>query len=293
MTAEPIPSSAVNLTDVQRTSLLTFYARALDARSPRSILHDRFADQASRRLDFDFSSLRVASDQVVALALRAKALDAWTREFLSAHATPNQLTTNPASLPQREPPQVVHLGCGLDARWLRVNPPPDVDWFDVDFPNVLALRARLYSQRSPNYSSVAADVLSPDWLAEIPSDRPTLIVAEGILPYLAPAEAQALLARLVSHFREGELIFDAYNRFGVWFINRHASMQAAGAQLRWSLGDPHALATSIPGLRLVEELTRYDPADVRGFSWGSRMVYRLWNLSPAIKRMGRLLRYRF
>jgi O-methyltransferase involved in polyketide biosynthesis len=38
---------------------------------------------------------------------------------------------------------VLQLGCGLDSRIYPVNPPPEVTWFDVDYPEVIGVRRRL------------------------------------------------------------------------------------------------------------------------------------------------------
>ena len=35
---------------------------------------------------------------------------------------------------------VLHVGCGMDSRVFRVDPPATVQWFDVDYPDVIELR---------------------------------------------------------------------------------------------------------------------------------------------------------
>ncbi len=35
---------------------------------------------------------------------------------------------------------VLHLGCGMDSRVFRVDPPVSVQWYDVDYPDVIDLR---------------------------------------------------------------------------------------------------------------------------------------------------------
>ncbi|WP_220449281.1 class I SAM-dependent methyltransferase [Nonomuraea longispora] len=67
----------------------------------------------------------------VTVAMRARHLDDWTRDFLAEH---------PAAI-------VLHLGCGMDTRAHRVGPGPGVHWYDVDFPEVIDLRERLYPAR--------------------------------------------------------------------------------------------------------------------------------------------------
>jgi Leucine carboxyl methyltransferase len=39
---------------------------------------------------------------------------------------------------------VLHVGCGLDARVYRLNPGEGVWWYDVDYPDVITLRERVY-----------------------------------------------------------------------------------------------------------------------------------------------------
>lgn len=51
-------------------------------------------------------------------------------------------------------------------------------------------------------------IASSVWLEETPADRPTLVLAEGALPYLTQAGVRQLLARLTDRFPRGELVFD-------------------------------------------------------------------------------------
>ncbi|WP_208719834.1 class I SAM-dependent methyltransferase [Amycolatopsis circi] len=75
----------------------------------------------------------------------------------------------------------------MDSRAFRLDPPSGVRWFDVDLPDVIALRRKLYSA-DDGYRTIAASVTDSGWLDEIPADRPTLILAEGLLRYLREAE---------------------------------------------------------------------------------------------------------
>ena len=115
------------LTPVEQTALVTQYARALDSRWPRPILADTLADEIVAKIDYDFEALGVPSSAVRQTALRAKILDERVRGFISEH--PDAV--------------VVALGAGLDTGMLRVKPPATVDWYNVDLPNVIALRNEL------------------------------------------------------------------------------------------------------------------------------------------------------
>jgi O-methyltransferase involved in polyketide biosynthesis len=260
--------------------LATLYGKALDARAPQPILGDRFADEAVRRIDFDFAKLKLPRNGDVSLPFRARHLDGWTRDFLAAHPDAT----------------VLHLGCGLDARVFRVGPPPSVRWFEVDLPEVLALRAQLYPSR-PGTQTVATSVTDPQWLERIPADRPALVVAEGLVMYLSEAEGLALLRRITRRFSSGQIVFDAYGTWTVRVITL-ASRFTTGMRvhLRWGIDDPRALERQVPGLALEDAVPFLSmPGLVERLSVTRAQAawYRLMGRSAFVRRSIAHVRYRF
>src|SRR5512135_653252 len=168
----------IKLTQAQEgeTYLPTLYGKALDNRSADPILGDKYADEVVRRIDLDWDKKfkTIASGGRVTLPLRAREFDRWTQEFLDAHS----LAT------------VLHLGCGLDARVFRMNPPATVRWYDVDLPDVIELRRRIYPERH-DYRMIATSVTDLGWLDKVPADRSVAVVAEGLMQYLSEKEAVA------------------------------------------------------------------------------------------------------
>ncbi|MFC5422439.1 class I SAM-dependent methyltransferase [Bosea eneae] len=274
-------TETVALTREKETLLITLWAKAGESLLPDSLLKDRFAAEAATRIDYDFARLKVNRDLMVGLAMRAHALDGWTRDFLARH---------PEAL-------VLHLGCGLDSRVFRIDPPAGVDWYDIDYPDVIALRQKLYPARD-GYHLIGSSVTEPGWIAGLPRDRPTMIVAEGLLLYLPEEEVPLLLERLVQRSPSGEIVFDAYSPFGLKLIAMQPSIKATGAALHWSLDDPCELERQVPGLELVTEMTAYDPdgydpAQIARMSWPARLAMQFFSLIPPLARIGLLLRYRF
>jgi O-methyltransferase involved in polyketide biosynthesis len=243
---------------------------------PDSVLHDRFAAEVIQHVDYDFTRLKVTRDMAISLALRASILDTWVEEFIADH--PDAV--------------ILHLGCGLDSRVWRVSPPPSVLWFDVDYPEVIELRNRLYPQRE-GYQTIASSVTNPALLHAVPSDRPTMIVAEGLLLYLKEHEVLRLLEDLIAHFDSGEFAFDGYSQLCLTLLRLNPTLRATGASVHWGIDDPAELERAVPGLTLVQELLTYDSAQVDRMSWPSRQIIRLFRVIPALRRLGRLLRYRF
>ena len=178
------------------TNLVTVYLRAHESHSQRTILGDHAAAEAVDRIDYDFKRIHrtslPASNQYL-VALRAKQLDDWSSDFLAGH--PDAV--------------VAHLGCGLDGRAFRIAHRRDV-WFDIDQPGVIELRRRLYpdSPDTDHYRMIGSSVTDPQWLEQIPTGHPTLVVAEGLLMFLWETDVRQLIERLTARSDSGEMLFD-------------------------------------------------------------------------------------
>lgn len=264
------------LSGVKQTLLITLYAKARESEFPDSLLKDRLAAAAVRQLDFDFRRLHVTPDMMVALATRSASFDEQVGEFMARCPTAT----------------VLHLGCGLDTRSFRVPSPVTIRWIEVDYPEVIALRRRLYPAQ-PHVTMIGTSVTDVGWLAEIPTDRPVLVVSEGMLVYLERTQVISLLQRMVSHFRCGELLFDGYSRWGTWFINRQTSVRVTGARLKWSLDDPRDLEHFVSGFQLVEIDDWLQSLATSRLPWLKGWLFQSARRIPAVQRMGRLYRYTF
>ena len=190
----------IKFTKEKETMLITLSSRALQSQWKDPILRDPWAEEAMRHIDYDLSKQLsgVASWSMwkdigcTIIATRAATFDLLTTRYLAEH-------------PQAT---VLHLGCGMDSRAFRVNSPASVQWFDVDYPDVIDLRRQLLPTERAAYHLIGAPLDDLHWLDEVPRDRPGLLVAEGVLHYLSETEVKALLNAVVAHFPEGQMIFD-------------------------------------------------------------------------------------
>lgn len=267
----------VTFTGAQETTLATLYDKAMESRKPNSVLRDNHADRALQRVDYDFSRLKIRRSDHLAAAVRAKAYDGWAQQFIARHP---ECT-------------VLHLGCGLDTRSLRIDLPAGVRWYDVDFPDVVDLRHRLFPARA-GVQTIASSVTDPHLLDGISGDTAVLVIAEGVTPYLQAVDGLAMLRRITEHFPSGEFLFDGYSRAGVRFLQRYGCVEASGAQLDWAIGDPREVERAVPGLTLDAELWNTDAPGVgERLPRPHRLLSRALYAIRPVRRMGRPLRYNF
>jgi O-methyltransferase involved in polyketide biosynthesis len=207
---------------------------------------------------------------------RSAHFDKWARQFLAVH---------PEAI-------VLHLGCGLDSRYYRLDPDPSVEWYDVDYPDVADLRRQLFPARE-HCHIVAASVTDPAWLADIPADRPVLMIGEGLTMYLTEQDGVALFRRIVEHAPSGELQFDAFSRFGIKAQWTNAVVKRAGATLYWGIDGPADILEAVPGVRLLAWESPFDSAAFAEVSWPYRVMARVMSVSSKLRYMAQYHRYAF
>jgi O-methyltransferase involved in polyketide biosynthesis len=257
----------VNLTGPAKTMLSTLYLKALDADFERPVLGDRFAKDAIARIDYDWDELGIGGAWAPVCTVRTAQYDIWARRFLA---------TNPRCT-------VVHLGCGLDARVFRLDPGPDVQWYDVDFPEVIALREQVYPSR-PGYHLFPTSATDPSWLDRIPADRPVLFLAEGISMYLTEDQGIELLRHVVEHFPSGQLQIDFFNWLAIKSQKSQTLVRNSGSTLYWAVNSPEKVLSRVPGLRLRESATFFDASTFARVSARFRAVKRAARLAPALRK---------
>ena len=265
-------------TPLENSLWLTLCGRALDNRSRRPILGDATADRIVRTLDYDVRQLDIDTNLVLSTALRAKKLDEVTAAFVGRH--PDAV--------------VLDLGAGLDTRLGRISVPATVDWYDVDYPAVVAVRERLLPDRV-NAHNIGADVTDPDWLNTIPSDRPAVIVADGLMAFLSKEDFMSLLNRLIDHFPSGEMAFNSYTRFAVWASKHVPGTSSVSGLLKFpGVDDPRQLEDWNPKLKLIREILLAREPEIAEYPTAVRLYNRLMATSTSLSRKGTIvLHYRF
>jgi methyltransferase (TIGR00027 family) len=102
--------------------------------------------------------------------------------------------------------QVVVLGAGLDSRAYRLPVAPGTTFFELDTPDVLDFKAAVLVSHELESAATRVPVgidLREDWASALTAEGfdtgcPTAWLAEGLLMYLTPPEADALLARITT-----------------------------------------------------------------------------------------------
>ena len=212
-----------SLSGVAETLLITLYIRATESQRPDALIKDERAEALVRQLDPEILRktlvLTEGTGRLV-LILKSREFDRFAQDFMGRH--PDAV--------------VVHIGCGLDTRFERVDN-GQVEWYDLDLPEVINLRRELIGGEDGRYHLLAGSVLEDAWLEAVEAhrQRPFLFLAEGVFMYFTEAQVKSLVLRLKEHFPAAELVFDAYSPFMRWAHNLRVIRKRVGAHLNWDL----------------------------------------------------------
>ena len=265
-------------TPIQGTLFLTLCGRALDNHLPHPILVDTMAEELVGRLGYDCDRFHLSASPIINIAHRARKLDEVALKFIARH--PDAVGLD--------------LGAGPDTRVFRIAAPATVDWYDVDYPEVIAARQQLLPGRAYAHG-VGTDLADPTWLDAVPTDRPAVIVADSLMAFLTQEDLISLLNRLISHFPGGEVAFNGYTRFAIWAAKHyHGTQSVAGLIRSPGFDDPHEPERWNRRLKLVEEILLTREPEVAEFPPALRRFTRLAAHSTTWSRWGTtVLRYRF
>ncbi len=256
-----------DLSGVSETLLIPLYNRAMERQRPDAILKDENAVELVTQLRLDFSrgrQIRMPELLKVMRIIFTREFDRYARDFLSRH---------PEAV-------VVHIGCGLDSRFDRVDN-GRVVWYDLDLPDVIALRRKYLGDERERYHLLACSVLEDAWLEAVKVQPPRhfLFLAETVFVYFTEAQVKALVLTLRDHFPGAELVFDGWRPFEVWLGNRYFSLSSSqfAGLMRWGFWRGQEIEGWGDGIRLLDEWGFFDQPEPRMDSFrGMAPLFRLF-----------------
>ena len=236
------------LSGISETLLIPLYIRATESQRPNAMIKDDKAVAMVNRIECDFSKFRMQQHDEVAVIMRMNKFDSHVRNFLKQ---------NPEAV-------IVHIGCGLDTRFERVDN-GWVEWFDLDLPEVMALRQKLIPSESSRYHTLATSVFEDGWLEEVSRYKPRsfMFLAEGVFPYFEESQVKSLFLRLRDRFPGSELVCDAHTPFVIRTDNLQLALSKVSARLRWGLKHGKDVESWGDGLLLLDEWFYFDDPEPR------------------------------
>ena len=259
--------SVQTLSGVPSTLLFPVYARAQEMRMKQPLFDDPYSVDMLEKIDFDFSifadmpetKTATRRDLQAGIAIRTELLDKGVQAFIERH-------------PQG---MVVNMGCGLDARFLRLDN-GNISWIDVDLTEVIDIRQQFFEE-SDRYQMLAASILDRGWLDSIvpQNGQKVLLIAEGTLMYFQEEAVKTLFGDLVVKFPRSVFLFEVMGSALGGKI--HPSVKCLGQDIicPWGIGDCMAMEDWSDKLTLTR-VDRFVDQHRSRWTWPLRILTRLF-----------------
>ena len=255
------------LTSIPETMLIPLWAKATEYNHPRPILSDPFAAEMIGQVDYDFTKFKGAKMSQVGVCVRAKLIDDETKEFLAQH--PDAV--------------VIQLGAGIDARYQRLGKPNVGHWYDLDLPEVIAIRRQLLPETEKN-TYLSLSLFDEEWIKTVKKhNAPVLIILEGVLMYFDEEQVKTFFNMVCSQLNNTTILLEILAYMLVKHAKQHDAVSKTEhkAEFRWSILNTADMEQWHPHLHLLKEYYMSD-YDQGRYPFLFRMLYKV----PSFYRRG-------
>jgi len=259
----------IQLKNEMETLIIPLYGKA--KMSEMGVFKDSYAEATIDKIDYDYTRLKIQKKTQVMLAMRAAIIDDFTKDFISEH--PNCM--------------VLHLGCGLDARFMRLGLHIGM-WYDLDFPEVIEIKKQLHRE-TERYKYIASSVTEFKWLDDIKvAENDVLVIAEGLFMYLSENGIKALFGALKAKFVSYTIVFDAYSKLTAKSAKYHPSLKKTGATIKWGVNSPLEIEDYTQGAKHLTTLYLTDKRVIEMLPKNYRIMFKLAGLFKSAREAHRV-----
>lgn len=254
----------MKLSGVEETMLIPLWARAYETmRQKHPLVRDEMAVDMVNRIDYDFSKFRRVKLSQIGVAARSAILDRETKNFLAQHS----------------PAAILNLCAGLDTRFYRVRT-EGLDWYNIDLPDVMALREKLLPAEPDQVHNLAGSILDEASFAPVKNigHGNVLIIMEGASMYFTREEISHLLTLLHAHFPGAMVLMEVMPPF---LIKRQKYHDCVGkhvkAQFFWGVTQGKEMEEMGSFIRFCRQWTFYEGVRRRWGLMGLLSLIPWWN----------------
>ncbi|WP_407377076.1 class I SAM-dependent methyltransferase [Methanobrevibacter sp.] len=244
----------MNLEGVEKTMLLTLFAKAQHSQEENHKFFDQKAIEVVSKIDYDFTVSDKDRFMKYGVISRTIVLD----EMVSAYIEKHPHST------------IVNIASGMDTRFDRLDNGL-IRWYNVDLENSANFRLQ-YIEDSERVKTLAYSAMDPEWANEIRIESGNvLFIIEGLSMYLDENDNSKILKIINDNFRHCSIFVEIMppvsvenvveksveetNSKFIWGVEKGSDLLRLNSNFRW-----------IKDVNLFDGMNKFKPA-FRLFTW--------------------------
>lgn len=172
----------MNLEGVEKTMLLTLYAKTKHSQDKNHRFYDSKAIEVISKVDYDFTAAEKDKLMQMGTIARTIVLDKMVTDYINSH--PDCV--------------IVNIASGMDTRFNRLDN-GKINWYNVDLENSASYRLK-YIEDTDRVSTLAYSAMDPKWADEIQKRKDMLFIVEGLTMYLSENDVSEILSIIDDNF---------------------------------------------------------------------------------------------
>lgn len=249
---------------INKTLYIPLYGKAHVSKK-NIILSDKKAEEIWEKEQFKLKGKSKSKWLAYFMAMRSYVFDQWLKDNIKNDSI------------------VLHIGCGMDSRCLRVQ--CSNQWYDIDFSEVIKERKKYYFN-TQTYNMIEGDIRNLSCLDHINKGN-AIVVMEGVSMYLKKKELLDFFELLNDHFTNVHILIDTYTIFAAKVSKYKNPINDVGVTEVYGLDNPRDLEVldikyikehSITPKTKIDELKRIEKIIFKNLFAGkiSKKMYRLY-----------------
>ena len=259
------------MNNVNQTLYIPLYGKSYVSKKG-IILQDKKAESIWDAEGFPLKAKSKSKWLAYYMGMRSAVFDHWLTEQVS----------------QTSDAVILHIGCGLDSRCLRIATPVQA-WYDIDFPDVITERKRFY-QPTNTYHMIGIDSRNAALFDILPKAEHAIIIMEGISMYMNTEELTTLLNRLSKHFTNVQLLIDCYTSFAAKASKYKNPINDVGVTKVYGIDHP-SLISENTGFHFIKEHNMTPASMINQLNKMEKLIFKPLYGGKIAKKMYRLYEY--
>ena len=233
----------MNLEGVEKTMLLTLFAKAKHSQQKNHKFYDSKAIEVISKVDYDFSVAERDKFMQLGTIARTIVLDEMVGDYITAHP---ECT-------------IVNIASGMDTRFNRLDN-GKINWYNVDLENSAKYRLK-YIEDTERVKTLAYSAMDPSWADEIKIRKDVLFIVEGLTMYLNQKDVEDILNVIDSNFDKCTVFMEIMPPVSVE-NTKEESIEDTDSKFIWGLEKGHELTRMNPSFRWIRDVNLFDGVNV-------------------------------
>ena len=233
----------MNLEGVEKTMLLTLYAKAWHSKEKNHKFYDSKAVEIISNIDYDFSIAEKDKFMQLGTIARTIVLDEMVGDYIEAHP---ECT-------------IVNIASGMDTRFNRLDN-GKINWYNVDLENSANYRLK-YIKDTDRVKTLAYSAMDPNWTDEIQIRNDVLFIIEGLTMYLNQKDVEDIINIIDANFDNCRVFMEIMPPISVKNA-KEESIEDTNSKFIWGVEKGHELIKFNSNFKWIKDVNLFDGVNV-------------------------------